>query len=191
MCSCGKELRLLKNMTMGLAIWSALTTMLGIALWASRPTVVRADSAPDVITAKRFVLTDSAGNQLATLGTYVDQASGGKPTVVQFKMSSVDGYASANLTATPRHGTPGFPPMDGDVQFMLTVKGKGTYSADENSQAYMHLSGLSGDIGTMTQYTPGPLQLLERSNMVTSPGNVGQINCKNANQIGGCSPAHY
>jgi hypothetical protein len=49
-----------------------LTLAFGLSLWHMTSAVAHADSIPDQITTKRFVIVDNSGNEVVTLGQRPD-----------------------------------------------------------------------------------------------------------------------
>jgi hypothetical protein len=166
-CICSAKLKQLQqwNILLGTAL---VIGLLGAAvgfIWvhrsferlaASEIKHLNAPEIPDVISAKRFVLVDDSGQELATLGRVASRQGTGKPDIVRLSMHSIDNYGQVSLNLLPRIGT-----TDGSVWFQLQQSWKFEGSSPAATNYASMAAGPGGGqmrLATDEMYNPsGPI----------------------------------
>jgi hypothetical protein len=185
-CTCCRDMRALKQLTMCLSLLCIFMAMLVAFAWLKRPNLVRADTIPDELRAKSLIIVDDSGHQLARIGRATDSDFGGVSTV-QLLVSSADGSGTYKLELAERQGH-----FDGWVhadmrEDLLSSGSIKSGSAGANSS----LGTAGGATSVYYQRTPiaGPASET-RAYLVGSGGDVGVRNCTDINHPAACTPYH-
>jgi hypothetical protein len=129
-CSCSDTLKRLRRWNIGLGVLLFMG-LLGVTAttWVGRSVKASSADVPDVVTAKRFVLVDDSGQELATLGRETAYNFPGAPLSVKLSMHSVDKLGQFSVELVPgRPPTPGVAGGDGLSLLQLHQDWSGGYS---------------------------------------------------------------
>jgi hypothetical protein len=173
-----------------IALVILLGFVLGLAVWNKPAVVAHADSIPDVVTAKQFVVVDAAGNQSVVIGPVPGLNTEGLNAGADFRGLAVftaDHTPVASLgLGIPRDATQGALSLHYAELFLQSEDGKSTQAyirsfsgPDPYPSTRLHLASQGPAYGSLPAYNAAIDDTASRNGILrtlTESGSVGGRN---------------